>query len=152
MKSIMMWNSAARGVSLHGGKSVLRMSSAGRPDIHGWNPIMMVLPLRYMTTTSSRRLTGEEAGKQAAILVASKLKNTNMGHPKHNNNGPHQLQLSTILSHAGIEVEMGEDNTKIGNIPMAPPLHTATTYTRPADGIYKTGYVLYKNVWQGVLV
>lgn len=39
--------------------------------------------------------------------------------------------LATLLAHAGIESRGTE------NFPMAPPLHTATTYTRPPDGIYK---------------
>jgi hypothetical protein len=68
------------------------------------------------------RLTAEEAGSRAAALVASTLRADHR----------EKLQLSTILPHAGIEV-MGE------NVPMAPPLHTSTTYTRPVDGIYKEG-------------
>ena len=40
--------------------------------------------------------------------------------------------LATLLAHAGIE--RGSEN-----FPMAPPLHTATTYTRPPDSIYKEG-------------
>ena len=39
--------------------------------------------------------------------------------------------LGTLLAHAGIELGGTE------NFPMSPPLHTATTYTRPPDGIYK---------------
>jgi molecular chaperone GrpE (heat shock protein) len=41
--------------------------------------------------------------------------------------------LATLLAHAGIESGDRE------NVPMSPPLHTATTYTRPPDGIYKDG-------------
>jgi hypothetical protein len=48
--------------------------------------------------------------------------------------------MSTVLAHAGIsDCVDGEGNNGSDNIPMAPPLHTATTYTRPADGIYKDG-------------
>jgi hypothetical protein len=66
-------------------------------------------------------LTAEEAGRRAAELMAERqaVDSTSKA-------------LATILSHAGTD--------KIGaNIPMAPPLHTATTYTRPPDGNYQ-GY------------
>eukprot|EP00536_Pseudo-nitzschia_multiseries_P014047 jgi/Psemu1/245849/estExt_Genewise1.C_6510007 len=46
--------------------------------------------------------------------------------------------MATLLSHAGIDASKHRDN-----IPMSPPLHTATTYTRPADGIYKEGDSIY---------
>ena len=45
--------------------------------------------------------------------------------------------LATLLAHAGIESKGTE------NFPMAPPLHTATTYTRPPDGIYKDTDSIY---------
>jgi len=45
--------------------------------------------------------------------------------------------LATLLAHAGIESGDRE------NVPMSPPLHTATTYTRPPDGIYKDGDSIY---------
>ena len=41
--------------------------------------------------------------------------------------------LATLLAHAGIE----SNGSSQENVPMSPPLHTATTYTRPPDGIYK---------------
>ena len=43
---------------------------------------------------------------------------------------------ATLLAHAGIEAG-GVSSPE--NFPMSPPLHTATTYTRPPDGIYKEG-------------
>ncbi len=43
--------------------------------------------------------------------------------------------LATLLAHAGIESGGSE------NFPMSPPLHTATTYTRPPDSVYKEGLV-----------
>jgi cystathionine gamma-synthase len=49
--------------------------------------------------------------------------------------------MASLLSHAGME-----SNGSIKNIPMAPPLHTATTYTRPADGIYKEGQFVYSRM------
>lgn len=46
--------------------------------------------------------------------------------------------LATLLAHAGIE-----SGGMTENFPMSPPLHTATTYTRPPDGIYKEGDSIY---------
>ncbi|OEU11611.1 cystathionine gamma-synthase [Fragilariopsis cylindrus CCMP1102] len=52
--------------------------------------------------------------------------------------------MATILSHAGITTtscdNSGEERE---NHPMSPPLHTATTYTRPPDGIYKDSDSIY---------
>jgi cystathionine beta-lyase/cystathionine gamma-synthase len=65
---------------------------------------------------STSTLTPEEAGRKAERLAASL-------HEKESQS------LSTLLAHAGME--------KIPNAPMAPPLHLATTYTRPSDGLYR---------------
>ncbi len=43
--------------------------------------------------------------------------------------------LSTCVAHAGIQ--------NIPNAPMSPPIHVATTYTRPADGMYREGDSIY---------
>ena len=61
-------------------------------------------------------LTSEEAGRKAQRLAAT-LPEKTLESP------------ATLLAHAGME--------KIPNAPMAPPLHVATTYTRPADGSYR---------------
>lgn len=45
------------------------------------------------------------------------------------------VKLPTAVAHAGIQ--------DIPNAPMAPPIHVATTYTRPADGIYREGDSIY---------
>lgn len=62
-------------------------------------------------------LTPDEAGRKAETLAAVDL------------SGKDPLSLSTLLAHAGME--------NVPNAPMAPPLHTATTYTRPPDGLYR---------------
>lgn len=68
-------------------------------------------------------LTPDVAGRLAAALAA-----------KRTTKAPAAVQaMETLLSHSGME-------TNLENIPMAPPLHLATTYTRPADGIYREGY------------
>lgn len=46
-----------------------------------------------------------------------------------------RTKLATSVAHAGIQ--------DIANAPMAPPIHVATTYTRPADGIYRDGDSIY---------
>jgi cystathionine gamma-synthase len=75
-------------------------------------------------TTVHRRLasslTPEEAGRRAEEKVKSALKNQE--------SLSSSSALSSIAAHAGIEHGP--------NAPMAPPLHLATTYTRPADGLY----------------
>lgn len=66
-------------------------------------------------------LSASEAGKRAEALANDA-----------NNNGSTMKQvesMSTLLAHAGV------DPTR-PNTPMAPPIHMATTYTRPADGQY----------------
>jgi cystathionine gamma-synthase len=64
-------------------------------------------------------LTSDEAGKRAEELSLASLSNEE---------NPSDISISTLLAHAGIENEP--------NAPMSPPLHLATTHTRPADGLY----------------
>jgi Cys/Met metabolism PLP-dependent enzyme len=68
-------------------------------------------------------LSPREAGKRAAALALVQKNRTKKD------------SLSTLAAHAGIE--------NIHNAPLAPPLHVATTYTRPADGIYHTSDSIY---------
>ena len=110
------------------------------------------------SSASSPSMTKEEAGRKAfdrsnaAIMRNERLERLlqvvdhteggdEVGDVNDNENGngtqhtTHRVtsSLATLLAHAGIE-SMGKEN-----VPMSPPLHTATTYTRPPDGIYKDG-------------
>jgi cystathionine gamma-synthase len=68
-------------------------------------------------------LTPEEAGRRAEKLA---LQSTV---------GKNETSLDTLLAHAGL--------SKTENASMSPPIHMATTYTRPADGQYKEGDSTY---------
>jgi cystathionine beta-lyase/cystathionine gamma-synthase len=78
---------------------------------------------RCLSSSSDTSITTspEEAGRKAADMAASMILN----------DAPplRRLSPSTIMAHAGMD-------HGLHNAPMAPPLHFATTYTRPADGIY----------------
>jgi cystathionine gamma-synthase len=74
-------------------------------------------------TRSLSTLTPEEAGRRAEKLALQSTVGTN------------KTSLDTLLAHAGL--------SKTANAPMSPPLHMATTYTRPADGPYKEGDSIY---------
>jgi cystathionine gamma-synthase len=65
-------------------------------------------------TRSLSNLSAQEAGKRAEAL-ASQL-------------SARRVSLPTLVAHAGIE--------NVHNAPLSPPIHVATTYTRPADGVY----------------
>jgi cystathionine gamma-synthase len=73
---------------------------------------------RFLST-----LTPEEAGRRAEKLA---LQSTV---------GKNETSLDTLLAHAGL--------SKTENASMSPPIHMATTYTRPADGPYKEGDSIY---------
>jgi hypothetical protein len=73
---------------------------------------------RVRCFSSTRKgLTAEEAGRLASQYVVDKKR---------------KVAIETQLSHAGTK-------TTGSNLAMAPPLHVATTYTRPPDGNYKEG-------------
>ncbi|KAG7360138.1 cystathionine gamma-synthase [Nitzschia inconspicua] len=78
---------------------------------------------RTVTLRSLSVLTPSEAGRRAAAMMAERQ-------------AKDPSAIATILSHSGMDA-------KGDNIPMAPPLHVATTYTRPADGIYRDGDSVY---------
>lgn len=44
--------------------------------------------------------------------------------------------MDSLLAHAGVADPAGTRDAHPTNIPMSPPLHMATTYTRPPDGVY----------------
>ena len=96
----------------------------------------------FSSDSSKSSLTVEEAGRRAfdcsnadsgrkqrlerLLSAVDHVDDSTGGNPKSSGSN-----LATLLAHAGIESRGTE------NFPMAPPLHTATTYTRPPDGIYK---------------
>jgi len=110
-------------------------------------------------------MTAEEAGRKAAKLASEAIEQKNrlqqllraVDHvvdyddncDNDDSSGNSNTSMATLLSHAGIEVCRGGTSSSSNgaglreNVPMSPPLHTATTYTRPADGIYKDGDSIY---------
>ena len=80
-------------------------------------------------------LTAEHAGRRASEMATDLLRNQQQQQQPvfdDENSTVVNKKISTLLSHAGIVDS--QDNS-----PQAPPIHVATTYTRPADGIYKEG-------------
>ena len=68
------------------------------------------------------KLSPTEAGQKAAELAFTKRKSKQTH------------RMDSLLAHAGVDhLNDGEIHK---NIPMSPPLHVATTYTRPPDGQY----------------
>ena len=72
--------------------------------------------------SNQNKLTAAEAGRRAADLAAQNNESSTIPSP----------HMSTLLAHAGVTNAPNPTNT-----PMAPPLHLATTYTRPVDGEYR---------------
>ena len=85
--------------------------------------------MTILLRSSSTLLTPEEAGRRAETLARTATT------PKRS--------METLLAHAGIgdsEDHNGLSDATAGsrtmNTPLAPPLHLATTYERPASGLY----------------
>jgi cystathionine gamma-synthase len=66
-------------------------------------------------------LTAQQAGERSQKLAQQRLDTFSRS-----------LSLDTVLAHAGV-------SNASHNAPLSPPLQFATTYTRPADGIYHAG-------------
>mmetsp|Transcript_14457 Transcript_14457/g.29792 ORF Transcript_14457/g.29792 Transcript_14457/m.29792 type:complete len:418 (-) Transcript_14457:69-1322(-) len=120
---------------------------------------------RNSSSSTSPPMTAEEAGRKAAKLASEAIEQKNrlqqllraVDHvvdyddncDNDDSSGNSNTSMATLLSHAGIEVCRGGTSSSSNgaglreNVPMSPPLHTATTYTRPADGIYKDGDSIY---------
>jgi cystathionine gamma-synthase len=79
---------------------------------------------------STMTITPEEAGRRARQL-ASKHPNSLL------------LSMPTALAHAGMDHHQGKEEEEHRNSAMAPPLHFASTYTRPADGMYHPSDAIY---------
>jgi cystathionine gamma-synthase len=74
--------------------------------------------------------TPGEMGRRAEILARQQIHST--------------PSMETILSHSGIVQSFDSTDTAVvRNEPLAPPLHLATTYTRPSDGQYRHGDSIY---------
>lgn len=86
---------------------------------------------RTLSTTSSSTLTPSEAGRRAAKLAAKRT-TIETNH-----------QMDTVLAHAGVDDHNQQHHD---NRPMAPPLHVATTYTRPPDGDYRATDSVYSRM------
>lgn len=83
-------------------------------------------------TDSKTVLSPEEAGRKAREMASA----LSMAPPPSSNSHrdsmttlPPLATMETLLAHAGVD-------PTIPNAPMSPPLHLATTYTRPEDGNY----------------
>jgi cystathionine gamma-synthase len=94
------------------------------------------------TTSSSSIQCPEEAGTIARQLAYDLLQTKQSTPAIHN--------MDSMLAHTGIETSTQRiDSTKKyhhddeTNTALSPPLHVATTYTRPADGIYKENDSIY---------
>jgi len=73
-------------------------------------------------------LTPDEAGRRAEQMAATGGTVGSISVSSSNKESSSKVKLATLLAHTGLE--------NVPNAPMAPPLHLATTYTRPADGQY----------------
>ena len=89
------------------------MPTALRGSSRLWQLVRTQRSKRVCRTLST--LTPEEAGRRAEAIAASRLEKESP-------------TLATLLAHAGMVSQP--------NAPLAPPLHMASTYTRPADGVY----------------
>lgn len=83
---------------------------------------------------SSTALTPEAAGRRAQALALQALASSSSSAANPPSTLP-TLSMATSLAHAGVSSR--------DNAPMAPPLHLATTYTRPADGVYSPNDSIY---------
>jgi cystathionine gamma-synthase len=105
-------------------------------------------------------MTPEEAGK-LAYEMASKVRMTGQRTASttsttidpHPSSSSTNLHIDSLLAHAGIATNTANATTSIVNddkayeefvnIPMSPPLHLSTTYTRPPDGHYQSCDLIY---------
>jgi hypothetical protein len=108
--------------------------------------------------SSSTTMTKEEAGRKAAQLATSvagvvgdrqrrrllQLDDDDDDDDDSKDNTT-RIAMATTLSHAGITTSCDGGGER-ENHPMSPPLHTATTYTRPPDGIYKDSDSIYSRM------
>lgn len=96
-----------------------------------WTRIASCHMWKYSQLFPTRRLASSLSAKEAgekAHRIASRRQD--------NNKYSHELSMDTVMSHAGIL----HDSC---NAPMAPPLHFATTYTRPPGSEYAVNDSIY---------
>lgn len=103
--------------------------SAYFPNQNRYSMKQIIFRKRFSRYSIGKRYFGHnisaaEAGKRAEVLAIERR-----------GVAAKRLSLPTIAAHAGIE--------DIHNAPLAPPIHMASTYTRPADGIYHESDATY---------
>jgi len=81
----------------------------------------------------SKELTPEEAGRKAHDLATSMSLFSSSSRDIMN---PPPESMETMLAHCGVDLSER-------NVGMSPPMHFATTYRRPEDGIYLEGDSVY---------
>ena len=114
---------------------------------------------RKASFSSLTTMTKEEAGRKAAQLATSvagavddRQRRRLLQLDDYDDNSKDnatRIAMATMLSHAGITTTSscdGGGEERRENHPMSPPLHTATTYTRPPDGIYKDSDSIYSRM------
>jgi cystathionine gamma-synthase len=82
-------------------------------------------------------LTPAKAGRQAAVLAQQQLKE---------NRSTRDISMSSRLAHAGIVHTSQDVSIFPTNTPLAPPIHLATTYTRPPHGEYHETDAVYSRM------
>jgi cystathionine gamma-synthase len=82
---------------------------------------------RDNSESSSLPLTPSQAGERAAALAADRSRQ-------------HHPHVDSRLAHAGVGAA---SHHPASNLPLSPPLHLASTYTRPADGIFRPTDAIY---------
>jgi cystathionine gamma-synthase len=80
---------------------------------------------RYLTSSNTILSTPAQAGRRAEELAEQLEKAPS--------------DIDTLLSHAGVP-------KGIPNVPLAPPLAFASTYTRPSEGPYNEGDIIYSRM------
>ncbi len=108
--------------------------------------IFVALRVQRQSTNLSRYLkkfstmTPEEAGQRAYELARELVQKSSSSSPNA------AVHIDTLLAHAGLLDSAKTDAVGGGgirNVPMSPPLHVATTYTREPDGTYNNGDAIY---------
>jgi cystathionine gamma-synthase len=89
-----------------------------------------MIKIRNIAITSRRvysTISPSDAGQQAEDIAKRQV--------------AQKRSIETLLAHSGLN-----DSHNIENAPMSPPIHLATTYTRPASGIYNYGDLKYSRM------
>jgi cystathionine beta-lyase/cystathionine gamma-synthase len=138
--------------------STIAMAMTTSTTVHNNSMIQMQRQRDHQKLfSSSTTMTKEEAGRKAAQLATSVagavddrqrrrlLQLDDDDDDDDSKDNATTIAMATILSHAGITTSCDGGGER-ENHPMSPPLHTATTYTRPPDGIYKDSDSIYSRM------